>query len=432
MNCALALQGSFVCLLLIGLRSSTADKRTSASDAPPVNLWCRSYNWLEMTCSWSAPPKPYHIAPFDLSPESMSSSNETTSTPTTRSEGLVTSSPDPEPATTLLWTLNATIYGETANIPHALLKLILTLLSFMKCLCFVSVRGVCTSPALPTPRFPRNGSNLKISPKFGTFTCPHPVGDNTCRWRHLDGADSFRPGMRYYMRLRTKTEDAVKWSRGFLIRTKNIVEPGPVNNVTAQEVLHKGILGDFLQVDLTGDNFLENADQQNSSLLLSNETLTNSSEWKESLIRLMQINTPGMGAVTPPTSIQPTSPPEPLERRLRHPRRRQRKRGRGASRPKRDLVPPPPVVEDNLVTVLVSWQKPESLRLLPLEYRVRFHSTSHGRNGKFKHTKTKELLTEEDEIHVEVKRSHVYRVSVEAKPLLNGFWGHPTVFSLKI
>jgi hypothetical protein len=206
-----------------------------------------------------------------------------------------------------------------------------------------------------------------------------------------------------------------------------------------------------MPVNFASQDFLEHIDATNLSI--SNETV-NSGEWRDSLQRLMQINTP---EAVPVTTASPASEQESEEavRRSRHSsaHRRHKKRAK-EERAKRELFTPPVVIEHEKPTVLLSWAKPESLQLLPLQYRIRYHHDIVDRkrnHHKAKQSKVRlscsfpmdsyvmifcfplqihEIITEDEEVEIRMKSTLTYRFSIEAKPVHEGFWGEALIFSI--
>ena len=40
-----------------------------------------------------------------------------------------------------------------------------------------------------------------FSPNEGTYLCPNQTSWDTCYWPQIDGADSFKSGMKYYVQV---------------------------------------------------------------------------------------------------------------------------------------------------------------------------------------------------------------------------------------
>lgn len=77
--------------------TSFDEKILSLPESPlPEGLWCRSFNWLEMTCDWNGPPQPYvYVDPLELAPTDLPENATESTINVTRTE----------PTTILYWTL---------------------------------------------------------------------------------------------------------------------------------------------------------------------------------------------------------------------------------------------------------------------------------------------------------------------------------------
>lgn len=219
-----------------------------------------------------------------------------------------------------------------------------------------------------------------------------------------------------------------------------------MTNITVQEVLKTGELGNFVYTDFIQDGRQE--DEANQTW--ANDTqITNSSEWNQSLQKLMQMNTPHEAEDVTPSGAEVDREEPRKAKHVRHPKKPHKR-----MRSRRQLVPP--LVEEGVPhkagRYLVSWQKPDQLLLLPLEYRICYQPlvppkvkasrwkgkqsvkvrTLLFRNQGIEKTYHKislqreAIVTEEQfELELPASSSPLYFISIEAKPQQMGFWSQP-------